>query len=532
MLLLRAGSLLALTFWTASSAPYDLLIRNARVVDGTGNPWFRADIGISEGRIEAVGKLADAEATRVIDAAGRVVAPGFIDVHTHLEGGIEKVPRADNYILDGVTSVVTGNCGGSRLNLAEWFAELEKNRLGLNVASLIGHNTIRHEVMGSANRLATPDEIARMQALVEKAMSEGAVGFSTGLIYIPGTYSNTEEVLALARAAAKYGAVYASHMRDEGEKVIEAIEEASRVGREAGMPVQLSHFKIDNKRLWGNSEKSLEVVERFRREGVDVVVDQYPYNRSSTNLGITLPSWALADGDARVRERLAEPATRKRIITEMMELARAHGHDDYSYATVAAHTADRSYEGKTISEINKLRGRPGTLDAEAETILDLMSAGGAQMVYHSMGDEDVERILRYPNTGIASDGGVREFGQGMPHPRSYGTNARVLAEYVRRRKVLTLEDAIRRMTSLPARTFGLHDRGLVRPGMAADLVVFDPARVQDKATFAQPHQYSEGFDFVVVSGTIAVEDSKPTGQMAGRVLRRTSPRRPDAPPSR
>lgn len=510
-------ALAAVSLWAAD---YDILIRNARIVDGTGNPWYRADVGVRDGRIAAIGRLTAVTAYRTIDAAGRVVAPGFIDVHTHVEGAIEKVPRADNYILDGVTSIVTGNCGGSQLKLGDWFAGLEKQGLGLNVASLIGHNTVRREIMGTANRPATRQEIARMQDLVERAMKDGAVGFSTGLIYIPGTYSNTAEVVALARAAATYGGTYASHMRDEGEHVLEAITEAVTVGRETGMPVQLSHFKIDNRRLWGASDKSLALVEKFRREGVDVVVDQYPYDRSSTNLGITLPSWALADGDAKVKARLGDAATRKKIKAEMLEKLRNLGHESYEYATVASFPPDRSYDGKTISEINALRGRPKNAEAEAETILDIIGRGGAQMVYHSMGSDDLERILRYPNTGIASDGGVREFGVGMPHPRSYGTNARVLAEYVRIRGVITLEDAIRRMTSLPARTFGFRDRGAVQAGLVADLVIFDPARVQDKATFQAPHQYSEGFDFVLVNGKVAVENGKPTGVMAGTILRR------------
>jgi N-acyl-D-amino-acid deacylase len=517
---MRMAVLFLLAFaLTADAADYDLLVRNARVVDGTGNAWFRADVAVRDGRIARIGRLVDATAFRTIDAAGRIVAPGFIDVHTHIEGAVEKVPRGDNYLLDGVTTVVTGNCGGSRLNLATWFSELEKLGLGLNIASLIGHNTVRREVLGTANRQATPEEVERMRALVDRAMQEGAVGFSTGLIYIPGTYSNTEEVVALAKSAAKHGGVYASHMRDEGEKVLAAIEEAVTVGREAGMPVQLSHFKIDNKRLWGSSDKSIALVEKFRRDGVDVVVDQYPYDRSSTNLGITLPSWALADGEEKIKERLNDKATRARISKEMIARAKALGRDDFSYATVAGFEPDRSLEGKNISEINAALGRPKSIESEAETVLELIERGGAQMVYHSMGNDDVERIMRYPNTAVASDGGVREFGLGKPHPRSYGTNARVLAEFVRTRGVLTLEDAIRRMTSLPARTFRLSDRGLVREGFAADLVIFDPARVQDKATFSDPHQYSEGFDFVVVNGVVAVEDGKPNEVRGGRILR-------------
>jgi N-acyl-D-amino-acid deacylase len=502
-----------------SAAEFDLLIRNARVVDGTGNPWFRADVALRDGRIAAVGRLAGASAAETLDAAGRVLAPGFIDIHTHIEDGIEKVPGADNYVMDGVTTVVTGNCGGSWSDLAEAFARLEKTGIGLNVASLIGHNTVRRQVMGSANRPASPEELARMEALVEQAMRQGALGFSTGLIYIPGAYAPTEEIIALARVAARYGGVYASHIRDEGERALQAIEEAVRVGREAELPVQIAHFKIDNRRLWGASSKTLALVERARREGVDVMVDQYPYDRSSTGLSILLPEWALADGEEKVKERLADPATRARIAREMERRLRNLGHKNYSYAMVASCRFDRSLEGKTISEITRQKGRRG-LRWEIQTVLEIMERGGAQMVYHSMSEEDVTRILRHPFTAVASDGGVREFGVGVPHPRSYGTRARVLAEYVRRRGIITLEDAVRRMTSLPARAMRLPDRGLLRPGYAADLVLFDPERVQDKATFRQPHQFSEGFDLVLVNGRAVVQNGKLTGARPGRVLRR------------
>ncbi|MCC6538817.1 MAG: D-aminoacylase [Bryobacterales bacterium] len=504
----------------ALAADYDLVIRRARILDGAGNPWHRTDIGVREGRIAAIGSIPEsATAGRTIDAAGRIVSPGFIDVHTHIEGAVEKVPRGDNYLLDGVTTVITGNCGGSRVQVAEWFDTLTKQGLGLNVATLIGHNAVRRKVMGTANRKATPEEIAKMQALVEQAMREGAVGLSTGLIYIPGTYSDSDEVVALAKAAAKHGGAYASHMRDEGEKIVDAINEAVRAGKEAGMPVQISHFKIDNRRLWGMSTKSLALVEKYRQEGVDVVVDQYPYDHSSTNLGITLPSWALADGEAAIKERLATRATRARIKREMLRMLAVKGQPNYSYAIVAGFAPDRSLEGKTISQINRLRKRPATPASEAETILEIIEKGGAQMVYHSMSMLDVERIMKYPYTAVASDGGVREFGLGMPHPRSYGTNARVLAEFVRARKVLTLEDAVRRMTSMPARTFRLRDRGLIAEGMAADLLVFDPAKVRDKATYQAPHAYSEGFDFVLVNGVVMVEDGKLTDARGGRVLR-------------
>ncbi|MCS7314256.1 MAG: D-aminoacylase [Bryobacterales bacterium] len=510
---------LLLAFGLAPAADYDLLIRNARVVDGTGNPWFRADVAVRDGRVAAVGRLDRATALRVVEAAGRVLAPGFIDIHTHIEGGIEKVPGADNYVMDGVTTVVTGNCGGSWQDLADAFARLIKNGIGVNVASFIGHNTVRRQVMGASNRAATPEELARMQELVEKGMRDGALGFSTGLIYIPGVYAPEDEILALARVAARYGGIYASHIRDEGARAAEAIEEAVRVGREAGLPVQIAHFKIDNRRLWGASTRTLALIEQARRQGVDVTVDQYPYDRSSTGITILLPEWALADGEDRIKQRLADPATRKRIAREMERRLKSLGHKNYSYAMVASCEHDRSLEGRTITEI--ARNRPGRgLRREIETILEIVERGGAQMVYHSMSEEDVVRILRHPFTAVASDGGVREFGVGVPHPRSYGTRARVLAEYVRRRGLLSLEEAVRKMTSLPARCVRLRDRGLVREGFAADLVLFDPDRVQDKATFRQPHQYSEGFDLVLVNGQAVVENGKLTGARPGRILRR------------
>jgi N-acyl-D-amino-acid deacylase len=498
------------------AADYDVLIRNARVVDGSGNPWFRADVAVKDGRIAAVGKIAGS-AARTIDAHERIVAPGFIDVHTHVEGNVERNPRGDNFLLDGVTTVITGNCGSSQLNLAAWFDRLQKLGLGLNVGSLVGHNSVRAEVMGSANRQATPEEIAKMQALVDRAMRDGAVGFSTGLEYIPGTYANTAEIVALAKSAAAHGGVYTSHMRDEGIHEIEAITEAVNIGKEAGLPVEISHLKIDRRRVWGASDKSLALIERYRREGVDVVVDQYPYDRASTNLGIRLPSWALADG--KIKERLADPATRRKISDEMKQNLADMGEPDYAFATVARFASNTAYEGKTIPEISALKGRAPGLDNQIETIFDLLNAGGAGMIYKLMGDEDIERIMRYPFTAVASDGGVQQAGVGNPHPRSYGTNARVLGEYVRTRGILTLEDAIRRMTSLPARTFRLRDRGLVREGMAADLVIFDPARVEDKATYTKPHQYSTGFDFVLVNGRIAVDQGKLTDARGGQALR-------------
>jgi len=501
------------------AADFDLLVKGARVVDGTGNPWYRADVGVLDGKIAAIGSLGRRSATRVVEARKLVLAPGFIDVHTHVEDEVENFPEAENFLRDGVTTIVTGNCGGSKTDFAAYFSRLEELGLGPNIASLIGHNSVRRKVMGSENRPAEAQEIAKMQGLVDAAMRDGAVGLSTGLIYVPGTYAGTDEVIALAKTAARHGGVYATHMRSENLKILQAIEEAIEVGKQAQIPVEISHFKISSPQMWGRAEEIIALVENARAEGVDVVVDQYPYEWSSTRLGTTLPTWARAGGHEKLVERLRDPATRTRIAGEMADLLETQGYPDYSYAVVATCTWDRSIEGKSIPEINTLRGRQPGVPNEIKTILELMEGGVVKMLFHKMSRADVERILLYPNTAVASDGRVIEYGVGVPHARSYGTNARVLAEYVRQRELLTLEDAMRRMTSLPARTFGFQDRGLIRVGSAADLVLFDPERVADTATLTKPHSYSVGFALVLVNGRVVVEDDVLTGERPGTVLR-------------
>ena len=497
---------------------FDLLIRNGKVVDGSGNPWFRADIGVLNGKIAAIGQLDSTQAKRTIDATGLVVSPGFIDVHTHVEGGIKRVPTADNYILDGVTSIITGNCGGSEDNLTSFYQNLMKIGISLNIGSFIGHNNVRRQVMNKANRDPTPKEQVDMENLVEKAMKQGAVGLSTGLIYIPGTYSKTPEVVGLAKVAARYGGVYTSHIRNEGETVSGAISEAITVGREAQIPVEISHFKIAFKPLWGKSTETVAMVEKARQEGIDINIDQYPYAASSTNMGTLLPAWALADGDTAMLKRFADTPIHAQIKAEMIANLTKDQRKNWDYAVVAHAKADSTLDGKTISDINVLRGRKPTAEDEVETIFELMAKGGGQMIYHKMSEEDIDIILKYPNTMIASDGGVEVYGFGVTHPRSYGTNARVLGRYVRERKTLTLEDAIRRMTSLPAQRFRIDDRGLLRVGYAADILVFDEKTVSDKATYERPHAYSVGFKFVLVNGKLTVENGKHNEMKAGQII--------------
>lgn len=499
---------------------FDLVIKNGRIVDGTGNQWFYGDVGVKDGKIIRIGKIDQREAAKVVDATGMIVAPGFIDVHTHIEGNDLKVPTAGNFVLDGVTSVVTGNCGGSKVNMAKYFRQLDSVKMSINVASLIGHNSVRREIMGESMRDPSAEEQKAMEALVEKNMKEGAVGLSTGLIYVPGTYSKTPEVIGLAKAASLYGGVYASHIRDEGDHVTEAVEEAINIGRHANIPVEISHFKVTYKPNWGKSVGTLAQVENARKEGIEVTVDQYPYVASSTTLSTTVPSWVFSGGWDSLQWRLKDAPTRLKIKKEMTDELKSKQLKSYSYAVVARYLPDTTLNGKNISEINLLKGRKQKPMEEAETILDLIgSTDRVQMVFFSMEENDLRRILQYPYNMFASDAGINIYGSGMPHPRAYGTNSRVLGMYVRELKVIRLEEAIRRMTSLPATKFGLRDRGLLREGMAADIVVFDEKKVGDLATFNKPHAYAQGFKCIIVNGAVTAENGKHTGARNGTVLK-------------
>lgn len=516
---------IAIFLFTISSAikaqPFDVIIIHGKIMDGTGNSWFYGDIGIRDGKIIAVGNLKSAQTKRTLDASGLVVAPGFIDVHAHIEGNELSNPTANNFAHDGVTTVVTGNCGGSNLEIEKYFRRLDSIRLSINVATLVGHNTVRRAAMGDAKREPTAAELQQMEQLVQTGMEAGAVGFSTGLIYVPGTYAKTNEIVALAKVAAARGGVYASHIRDEGDRVHEAVSEAIQVGREANIPVEISHFKVTYRNNWGRSPETLALVDQARQQGLDVTIDQYPYVASSTTLDTTVPTWAFAGGRDSLKVRLANPAIRERIKNEMMADLRRKKLKNYSFAQVARYAPDSTLNGKNISQINLLRGRKPKPQQEAETILELIEATNrTQMVYFSMDEQDLVRILKYPHNMIASDAGIVTFGSGVPHPRAYGTNARVLGRYVREQQVLSLEEAIRRMTSLPAQKFNLRNRGLLREGFAADIVIFDPRQVADAADYATPHAYSKGFRYVLVNGQVIIDNHQHTGARSGQVVRR------------
>lgn len=504
-----------------SASRYDLLITNARIIDGTGAPTIEGTVAIRGGRFIAVGEV-KGTAADTIDAGGRVVAPGFIDVHTHSEN-ICSLPLAENFLRMGVTTIVTGNCGGSRTDVAKFFQEIEETGTTLNVATLIGHNSVREKGMGGRFiRPPSPVELTAMEALVDRAMKDGAVGLSTGLIYVPGSFAKTDEIVSLARVAAAHDGIYVSHMRHETVKIFDALDEFIRIAREAEIRAEVSHIKLSGPSAWGQADKVLAVLDEARASGLRITHDQYAYTASSTGLRQTIPDSALEGTRDDYKARLADPAKKAEIIKKMAEIQARSGRSGYSYAVIARFSADPSLNGKTVPEAARQVRGSDSLEDQVELILDIEARGGASAVYHGMNEEDLTTFLRHPSTMIASDGGPRQLGEDVPHPRSYGNNARILARYVREQKILSLEEAIRRMTSLPADTFHLADRGRIQPGAFADLVIFDPETVADPATFAAPHHYAEGFSEVIVGGGVAIRNGQLTGVRSGGPLRKSA----------
>jgi dihydroorotase/N-acyl-D-amino-acid deacylase len=511
-----------------SSAPanaqqqvFDLILRNGRIVDGSGSPWYRGDIAIRGDVIVHIAASITQPAARMIDVRGQVVAPGFIDIHSHARRGIFDVPTADNYIRQGVTTVIEGPDGSSPVPIAPFLAQLDSLRKSINIGTFIGQGSIRSEVVGSADRRATPAELVRMQALVEQGMRDGAFGLSTGLFYVPGTFTPTEEVIELAKIAARFGGIHISHMRNEASGVVQSVLETIRIGEEGALPTQVTHHKVVGPGYWGQSVQTLRLIDEARARGVDATIDQYPYTASSTSVQSALmPAWALEGGNSNIRQRLSDPTTRARIRAETATIIRLErGGGDPKNVVIANCSWDATLAGKNLADITRLRGMEPTIENAAEATLWITEQGGCQGIFHAINEQDLVRILRHPATMVATDGEIPTFGRGNPHPRSYGTFARVLGVYVRDQNVLTLEDAVRKMTSYPAQRLGLLDRGLLKPGMKADIAVFDPAAVRDLATFENPHQYAEGFLMVLVNGQIVLENDGVTTARPGRVLR-------------
>ena len=501
-----------------SSADYDLLITNARIADGTGAPLIDGSVAVKDGRIVSVGDV-KGTATTQIDARGNLVAPGFIDVHTHSEN-ICKLPAAENFLRMGVTSIVTGNCGGSRTDVAGFFKEIEDAKVTINVAMLIGHNAIREQAMGGRFR-REPDaaDMEKMKAQVDQAMKHGAVGLSTGLIYVPGSFAKTPEIIELAKVAAAHGGIYASHMRYETVRIFSAIEELIQIAREAKVRVELSHIKLTGPTAWGKTADVLGMLDKARADGLEITHDQYVYTASSTGLAQLIPDKAREGTRADFIARIGDPEQKAVIVEDMKEILKKMGREDYSYAVIAKFTPDPSLNGKSIPQAAKLKRGSDSLDEQIEFVLDMERNGGGSGIYHGMSEDDLQAFLRHPLTMFASDGGPRHLGEDIPHPRSYGNNARVLGRYVRELKLLKLEEAVRRMTSLPAQTFRLKDRGVLKAGAWADIVIFDPAKVNDPSAFDDPHHYAEGFSDVIVNGVPVIRDGVLTDARPGGPLR-------------
>jgi N-acyl-D-amino-acid deacylase len=504
----------------AQTPAYDVVIRNGRIVDGTGSPWYRGDIAVKGDTIARIAPRIDAPAGRVIDAAGRVVAPGFIDLHTHARRGIFEVPTADNYVRQGVTTLIEGPDGSSPLPIRPFLDQVAATHITPNFALFVGQGSIRDAVIGPVNRKATEAEIEKMRGLVRTGMEDGAFGLSSGLFYVPGTFTPTAEVIELAKVAGRMGGIYISHMRDEASGVVTSVKETIEIGEKGGLPTQVTHHKIIGKGNWGKSVETLRLIDEARARGVDATIDQYPYTASSTSLQAALmPAWALEGGRQDVLKRLATPQMRSELRKETARLIlEERGGGDPNNVQLARCNWDHSLDGKRLGDVTKGRGLEPTIENAAETALWIVDRGGCSGIFHAISEDDLQRILRHPATMIGSDGEIPIFGQANPHPRSYGTFVRVLGRYARDLKVITLEDAVHKMSAFPAQRIGLADRGVLREGLKADIAIFDPATVADRATFEQPHQYAVGVTEVLVNGQVAFENGKMTSARPGRVL--------------
>jgi len=515
---------LAMASWVAPAVaqqapPYDILIVNGRVLDGTGNPWNYADIAISGDRIAAMGRLSGAAARQVIDATGLYVAPGFIDVHTHAGGGLATadLSHARPLLAQGITTALLNPDGGGPVDLDRQREDLLRDGLGVNAGLLVPHGSIRRSVLGMDDRAPTLQELTRMKDLVRAGMEAGAFGMSSGPYYAPGSFAATEELVELAKEAAPYGGVYTSHIRDEADYnigVVAAVDEVIRIAREAGVRGVATHLKALGPHVWGFGAALAMRIDRARAEGVEVFADQYPYTASATGLTAALvPRWAQAGGDDSLLQRLAVPLVRARIRAEMVDnLARRGGADRIQFRY---HDADRSIEGRTLAAVAAERGLE-----PVDLAIQLVQAGSAGIVSFNMSDADVEHLMRQPWMMTSSDGDLVPMGRGVPHPRIYGAFPRKIRMYVIEKGIIDLADAVRSMTTLPATVFRIFDRGALRPGYAADIVVFDLERLTDRATYADPHQLSEGMVYVLVNGQIAMDRGAFTAVRAGQVLRR------------
>jgi N-acyl-D-amino-acid deacylase len=536
----------------------DLVIRDGRIIDGTANPFYIADVGVKDGKIYAIGKLGEYSISNTIDASGCIVSPGFIDAHSHGDSNILIYRDMENLVHQGITTIVAGQCGNSPAPLSdliredaqnrtnaglpegyelelnwstfeEYLGKVEKENLGVNVAHLVGHGTIRAAAMGYEARPPSIGEMEEMKKLTAEAMKSGAYGLSTGLIYPPGIYAETEEIIELAKVVSEFGGIYASHIRGEGKSLMKALNEALRVGKEAALPVQISHHKIASKSMWGLSVQTLELFEKARKEGLDVTFDQYPYIAGSTGLITCLPPWAHDGGKEKALERLRNPELRRQMRKDIVE--GIEGWENFAgelgwenvYVSSVRSEENKPLEGLNMRQIKDHRGTQDEFTALYELLLEEDGAAGMVIFYGD--EEDVKRIMAHPLQMVGTDAGCCNiegpFSRGKPHPRHYGTYPRVLGRYVREERVLSWAEAIRKMSSFPAQRYGIRDRGILLPGYWADITIFNPKTIIDKATFKDPHKYPDGIPYVIVNGTVTIEEGNYTGIRQGKTLRKT-----------
>jgi len=537
---------------------FDVVIKNGRVIDGTGNPWFKADIGITKGKITKIGSIEPSEKTKVIDATGLIVSPGFIDIHSHSDYSIPFDPMVISTIHQGITTLVVGMCGASLApvnpekqelfdkefsmaappgleynvtwtSYSEYLDEMEKIGCSSNVAHFLGFGMIRLAAMGYEDRKPTKEEMQKMKDYIQDAMEAGAFGISTGLIYTPQAYAETDEVLELTKEVAKYNGLYFSHIRNEGNLVIEAIQEVIDIVEKSGCRGgQIAHHKVSGKANWGRSKETLKLIEETNQRGINITCDQYPYNRGATSLMTLLPPWSHEGGPEKLVERLKDSKEKEKIKKDLYDgtnfesFVKNIGWECVYISSLETEKWSK-YMGKSLTEITKAEGKEDEFEVLCEILIDEEAKGG--MTVESMGEEDIQRIMKGRYTMIGCDGSslplTGPLSYGKPHPRFYGTFPRVLGHFVREKKIMSLETAIRKITSFPAQTLGLADRGLIKKNMWADIVVFDQEKIIDKATFTNPHQLSVGIEYVLVNGDVVIEKDEHQSNLPGKTLRST-----------
>lgn len=498
----------------------NFLIKDINIYDGSGGESYTADIVIEKDQIKKIGKKLNCTKCEIIKGKDLSIAPGFIDLHAHLEF-LPEIPTAESAIHMGVTTALGGPDGSSPINLRKYLDSLSVWQMGINVAYLIGHNSVRSEVMNLDGREPTSEELQRMKDLIQKGMTDGAFGISTGLKYLPGTFAKTDEIIALSKVAAAAGGIYTSHLREEGLGLIEGVSEAITISEKAEIPVVLTHHKAIGMPMWGASVQTLAMVDSARNAGLDIMIDQYPYTASYTSISVLIPPWALEGGryDA-FTKRCEDPKLRDSIKAGIVyNIMNDRGGGDLKRIQLAKFDWKPHLEGKTLYDWAIEENMEPTPENGAELVIAAQQHRGANAIYHAISEEDVIRIMQHPMTMIASDGRITEFEKGFPHPRVHGTFPRVIGHFARDMKVISISEAIRKMTSLPADRLGLTDRGLIKEGYKADLVLFNEDTIIDKATFEAPHQYPEGIFMVFINGNIALKDGKLSEKRYGEILR-------------